>query len=146
MIFACAATLSTQRSTDMGWRRSRNAASRIEGRFVASAFHAAARAARSLSVKDSATMSAGVCRRSTGSTRSSSEADVVVRMCMAELLSPQNLLDGDAVQPLQPDHHQPRAAVVVGGPGAVIIVVDARADGLDQEPHRLAADIDEAFY
>src|SRR5918995_2692006 len=114
MTFACAATLSIQRSTDMGWRRSRSAASRIEGRFAASAFQAAAKPARSLSVKDNATISAGVCRRSTGSTRSSSEADVVVRMCMAELLSRQNLLDGDAVQPFKPDYHQPRATVVIG--------------------------------
>ena len=84
MTLACAATLSIQRSTDIGWRRSRRAASRIEGRGVPTpAFQAAAMPARSLSVKDSATMSAGVWRRSTGSARSSSEAEVVVRMCMA---------------------------------------------------------------
>ena len=53
--------------------------------------------------------------RSTGSARSSSEADVVVRMCMAQNLrsAGEDLFDRRPVQALQADHHQPRAAVVL---------------------------------
>src|SRR4051812_31487990 len=149
MTLAWRATLSIHRSTDIGWRRSRSAASRIEGKRAASAFHATARPARSLSVKDRAKISAGVCRRSTGSARSSSEAELVVSMCISPLgrlaSAGEYSLDRRAVQPLEADDDEPRAAVVLGGPGAVIVMVDARADGLQQKPHRLAADFDETF-
>ncbi len=66
-----------------GWRRSRRLARRRLGSASLPARHARASAPRSLSVKDATTISPGVWPRSTGSTRSSSVALVVVRMCMA---------------------------------------------------------------
>ena len=44
-----------------------------------------------------------------------------------------------AVEALQPDHHQPGAALFRRQPGAVVVRGDARADRLHQEPHRLVA-------
>ena len=54
MTLAWPPTLSTHRSTDIGWRRSRKRGEPHARQRAASAFHAAASPARSLSVKDSA--------------------------------------------------------------------------------------------
>ena len=73
---------------------------RIEGRAPASAFHAAASPAKSLSVKDSATISAGCCLRSIGSALSSSDAEVVARRCNSQ---PINIFSiADWFRPLSP--------------------------------------------
>ena len=116
----------------------------MSGTAPASAFQAAASPARSLSVKDSATISAGVWPRSTGSARSSSDAEVVARRCIGQ---PARIVSmAPRSMPLRPITTSRLRRSSRGGPGAVVIMVDARADGLQQQPHRLAADLDEAFH
>src|SRR5690606_7571796 len=104
---------------------------------------AAAMPARSLSVKDNASMSAGAWRRSMGSTRSSSVADDVARRCILPRQCRRYLGAADA---LLADHHEAPAALLLWAPGAVVVVIDARADGLDQKPHGLAGDRHETLY
>ena len=44
------------------------------------------------------------------------------------------------------DHHETARARLVRPPGAVEVMLEARADALHQQAHRLAGDFDEAFY
>ena len=49
-------------------------------------------------------------------------------------------------EPLQSNDHETAAAVFARRPGAVEMMVDARTDRLDEQPHRLALDIDESLH
>ena len=60
--------------------------------------------------------------------------------------SEQRLGDRVAVEAFQPDHHQISLPPLRRRPGPVVIVADARADRLHQEPHRLAGDRREALH
>src|SRR5690606_20363295 len=133
----------SHRSTDIGWRRSRKAASRSEGRAPSVAFQARESAARSLSEKESAIISAGCMARSTGSIRSSREAEDVARMCIVS--GRQKPLHGRPVEPLQADHDEPCRLFFSGFPGAVVVVRDARTHRLYQQAHRLALDVGETL-
>src|SRR5262249_51943997 len=57
----------------------------------------------------------------------------------------QYVLDRAAVDALEAYHDQSAAPFVFVSPGAVVVVADAGADGLHEQPHRLAANLDEAF-
>src|SRR5262249_48514504 len=123
-------------------RRLRLASLRV-GRLSASRCQAKASADRSLSEKDSTTISAGDWPRSTATSASSSVASWVARTCISAL---NQRLDGGLVEALLADHDQPALARLARGPAAVILVLEAAADTLHQQAHRLAGDIDEALH
>src|SRR5690606_11428983 len=104
---------------------------------------AAAIPARSLSVKLATTMSAAPWPRSTGWAISSSVAEEVARMCMSGLESG---LYGRAVDALFADDHKTARARLADTPGAIEIVVHARAHGLDKQTHRPALDREETLH
>ena len=141
-----APTRSIQRSTDMGWRRSRKMREphAAAGR-RAPAAQAAARPARSLSAKDSTTTSPGVWPRSTGSTISSRLVELVASRCIAQPQSSIARRRRGRV-PFSPMTTSRPSRGLDGGPGPIVVMRHARADRLHQEPHRLAGDGGKAFH
>src|SRR5262249_22213947 len=136
--FTCLPTVSSQRSTESGWRRSRRFMSRTVGSTSRCAAQAAARPDRSLSAKDKMTMSPGDWRRSTASTRSSMDAEVDASRCIP---SPQQRSRyAVAIEPPQTDDDKLTFPLLRGGPGAIVMVADALSDGLYEQAHRLTCD------
>src|SRR5262245_49008669 len=144
MTFACRPTVSSQRSTESGWRRSRRFASRTVGSTSRWAAQAAARPDRSLSAKDKMTMSPGDWRRSTASTRSSMDAEVDASRCIP---SPQQRSRyAVAIEPPQTDDDKLTLPLLRGSPGMIVVMADARTDGLYEQAHRLASDRDKSLH
>src|ERR1700730_7824090 len=160
MTLACRPTRSIHRSIESGWRRSDSCVSRTLGSAAFSIAQAAASPARSLSANDNTAISPGGWRRSTASTISSRVVDVVVSRCMTPLCSCiapraagsensgsyKRLYDGRAVEAFEPNDHEPAFAWFVGLPAPVILMSHARADGLQQQPHRFAGDRGETLH
>ena len=107
---------------------------------------AAASAARSLSEKDSTTISAGDCAEVDGARPPPAVAISVASRCMDSACRFRRL---DGLRGRCPSRRSPPggpAARLARLPRPVELVLDARADALHQQPHRLARDLDEALH